>query len=617
MRDLKPYICSYGGCPEEARMFRRRRDWFQHELDVHRIYWECPRGCSEPMSSENDFKLHMFHSHQTRLTHEQIGCLTKAMAKQQDGRHKTNCGLCRKEYLVNETLRRHLGGEMEEIALFVMPRQHDFRDGSDGSGDTDASDSTGELVEEPTFSGNSKAITAYLADNTLKEGLSAAHFSPDIAEQKAVDLEKRPLQRDNALDSIEETLSVLPNTTDETIRDLPTKAAVETDSPDPKGEFWIPEYSPDGSCDEPFQEGFNNLAADSDPAAADQISTSESPALFLSDSVLQESRIVLSTADSFEDIENDVEWLQPIRPELRPIFVAEKSPEIAYRTDYEENFGTEFDQYDPTIHNSQSASEADPEDVSSDHWRFDTSSCDAHGFSENDDPVSNTPLEYPPSPSLGVASPESIPPSSASPFSAFWYGTPPTNHSYREGDPSTKNRTEGPSPADTYQPGSEVSPRWSTEDLDRDLPPKMPATPRLMNRSLPMAPPGPSAAPAFKCTHPGCTAAPFQTQYLLDSHANVHLTACEHYCPLKGCPRGIGGKGFKTKNEMIRHGLVYDSQGYLCPYCLDNQHVYSRPDNLETYISFYFEDSDGVHANTFSDTFASITLRQKAMTLNV
>lgn len=56
----------------------------------------------------------------------------------------------------------------------------------------------------------------------------------------------------------------------------------------------------------------------------------------------------------------------------------------------------------------------------------------------------------------------------------------------------------------------------------------------------------------FRCHVPGCTAAPFQTQYLLNSHANVHSDTRPHFCPVKNCPRGPGGQGFKRKNEMIR-----------------------------------------------------------------
>ena len=86
---------------------------------------------------------------------------------------------------------------------------------------------------------------------------------------------------------------------------------------------------------------------------------------------------------------------------------------------------------------------------------------------------------------------------------------------------------------------------------------------------------------AFKCHHPGCTAAPFQTQYLLNSHTNVHSSDRPHYCPVKNCSRSQGGKGFKRKNEMIRHGLVHNSPGYVCPFCADQQHKYPRPDNLQ------------------------------------
>ncbi|KID69786.1 C2H2 type zinc finger domain-containing protein, partial [Metarhizium hybridum] len=90
----------------------------------------------------------------------------------------------------------------------------------------------------------------------------------------------------------------------------------------------------------------------------------------------------------------------------------------------------------------------------------------------------------------------------------------------------------------------------------------------------------------YACNFAGCTAQPFQTQYLLNSHANVHSSARPHYCPVQGCPRSEGGKGFKRKNEMIRHGLVHDSPGYVCPFCPEREHKYPRPDNLQRYGTF-------------------------------
>ncbi|KAJ9412375.1 hypothetical protein FOXG_22413 [Fusarium oxysporum f. sp. lycopersici 4287] len=99
-------------------------------------------------------------------------------------------------------------------------------------------------------------------------------------------------------------------------------------------------------------------------------------------------------------------------------------------------------------------------------------------------------------------------------------------------------------------------------------------------------------AGSYTCTVHGCNAAPFQTQYLLNSHMNVHSSIRPHYCPVKGCPRSEGGKGFKRKNEMIRHGLVHDSPGYVCPFCPDREHKYPRPDNLQRHVRVHHIDKD-------------------------
>ncbi|CAH0041626.1 unnamed protein product [Clonostachys solani] len=99
-------------------------------------------------------------------------------------------------------------------------------------------------------------------------------------------------------------------------------------------------------------------------------------------------------------------------------------------------------------------------------------------------------------------------------------------------------------------------------------------------------------ASTYVCTFAGCKAPPFQTQYLLNSHANVHSSARPHYCPVQGCPRSEGGKGFKRKNEMIRHGLVHDSPGYVCPFCPDRDHRYPRPDNLQRHVRVHHSDKN-------------------------
>lgn len=163
---------------------------------------------------------------------------------------------------------------------------------------------------------------------------------------------------------------------------------------------------------------------------------------------------------------------------------------------------------------------------------------------------------------------------SGAPYSAPLHSAS-TNDSYQE----------GLSPASQPTPIEGRGPRMSIGEAleSRTLPP--PLGPNIQH--IPSHGSG-----GFKCEHPNCNAPPFQTQYLLNSHANVHSQTRPHFCPVQGCPRAEGGKGFKRKNEMIRHGLVHQSPGYVCPFCPDREHKYPRPDNLQRHVRVHHVDKD-------------------------
>ncbi|KAK2070603.1 hypothetical protein P8C59_005085 [Phyllachora maydis] len=161
-------------------------------------------------------------------------------------------------------------------------------------------------------------------------------------------------------------------------------------------------------------------------------------------------------------------------------------------------------------------------------------------------------------------------------------------------------RREPPSPAYPEAPMGLRSPPFHYNRNAFQQSPEAPApAPAMTPQSDPS---GPTPAPPvldrdhalgiYVCTYPGCHAQPFQTQYLLNSHTNVHSSIRPHYCPVKGCPRSEGGRGFKRKNEMIRHGLVHDSPGYVCPFCPDREHKYPRPDNLQRHVRVHHTDKD-------------------------
>ena len=152
----------------------------------------------------------------------------------------------------------------------------------------------------------------------------------------------------------------------------------------------------------------------------------------------------------------------------------------------------------------------------------------------------------------------------------YWRVSPKDTNLLTVNSPAASTLTPAPPPYPT--PKDNPSP----EDNNTDPPPS--SNPQEPDGS---APNGSSTSNNYKCTYANCSAAPFHTQYLLNSHLNVHSSDRPHYCPVKNCSRGVGGKGFKRKNEMIRHGLVHNSPGYVCPYCIDQQHKYPRPDNLQ------------------------------------
>ncbi|RAR15494.1 zinc finger c2h2-type integrase DNA-binding protein [Stemphylium lycopersici] len=179
------------------------------------------------------------------------------------------------------------------------------------------------------------------------------------------------------------------------------------------------------------------------------------------------------------------------------------------------------------------------------------------------------------------------------------FGTDARRPSHAASDNSPYTATlHSASTSDSYQssdgliPGTQpthIEPRQRHMSLDGALASR--ATPPPLNSGLQQQS-TPHVVGCFKCDYPGCTAAPFQTQYLLNSHTNVHSSNRPHYCPVKDCPRGEGGKGFKRKNEMIRHGLVHQSPGYVCPFCPDREHKYPRPDNLQRHVRVHHTDKD-------------------------
>ncbi|KAK6851643.1 hypothetical protein PG995_011768 [Apiospora arundinis] len=212
-----------------------------------------------------------------------------------------------------------------------------------------------------------------------------------------------------------------------------------------------------------------------------------------------------------------------------------------------------------------------------------------HNMRHNPPPTPSFPHSPPATSRIPIGNPHASPP--VSPNYAYSHSMPSPAHSLPMLSPygafSPSSTTGGPN---RLRSGSEYSsnngdrPNISAQEIPT---PASSITDRMSIDNMTNPQTG-----SFVCKFAGCNAAPFQTQYLLNSHANVHSSARPHYCAVKGCPRSEGGKGFKRKNEMIRHGLVHESPGYVCPFCPDREHKYPRPDNLQRHVRVHHVDKD-------------------------
>ena len=196
--DLASYCCTFNNCNEE--LFESRRDWFNHEMEVHRQEWLCS-FCMSYHVDAKEFASHMTEFHKSAFTRTQLPGVVEKAARPLRRIPASACPLCDFEeevrgrsiaVLPNEAItvrpgvfRRHLGQHLEQVALFVLPKDatmgglEDIEAGVEEEGEIANSeafsdrelDSVGDYADEADESGDD-------VDNESPENLQTA---PDLA----------------------------------------------------------------------------------------------------------------------------------------------------------------------------------------------------------------------------------------------------------------------------------------------------------------------------------------------------------------------------------------------------------------------------------------------------
>ncbi|KAL8882066.1 MAG: hypothetical protein Q9198_000866 [Flavoplaca austrocitrina] len=137
LRDLQPYICTFGGCFQADTMFERRRDWFGHELQVHRVEWCCNTPGHQVYGTREEFRKHL-NRHDEQYDVDQLGLMVD-MFKRPAMESAFLCPICnddRYQSLGVDKFEKHLGRHLEMISTFALPSDG----GIDGSSDSIATE---------------------------------------------------------------------------------------------------------------------------------------------------------------------------------------------------------------------------------------------------------------------------------------------------------------------------------------------------------------------------------------------------------------------------------------------------------------------------------------------
>ncbi|KAK6423460.1 hypothetical protein LTR81_003817 [Elasticomyces elasticus] len=195
--DLPPYVCMQESCATAHQPYARRREWQQHERDMHHRAWACPY-CKDVLATSDLFQAHVVDSHDQEHDDSSMQRMINACAQPLENEVTTSqCPLCQKQIVPQKRFFKHLGHHLEELALFSLP-SHLHGDESDaGSDGSDASDIPQAAIdvqreidrlEKQIDSGTLEWADRNLALNELSElkrlkeannGLSAPAILPD------------------------------------------------------------------------------------------------------------------------------------------------------------------------------------------------------------------------------------------------------------------------------------------------------------------------------------------------------------------------------------------------------------------------------------------------------
>ncbi|KAF2144986.1 uncharacterized protein K452DRAFT_284377 [Aplosporella prunicola CBS 121167] len=172
--DLRPYVCTFSDCPTPNRLYERRHEWYEHELQIHQRTWRCSNDeCAMLFQSLSEFEDHVMNTHNTVNSSENFAAGAELPNKWPIA-PVTECHLCGQTRIPFSRLQKHLGGHQEQLALFALPSL------PESSGN-----------EADTKSESSNSINNQSDDNSSGESKKSDKLPPDPSSEGLKTLDRK------------------------------------------------------------------------------------------------------------------------------------------------------------------------------------------------------------------------------------------------------------------------------------------------------------------------------------------------------------------------------------------------------------------------------------------
>lgn len=121
--DLEPYLCTFDNCIRADKSFGICEEWFQHELDSHRLkqVWSC-HSCALEFNKKPEIEKHLGENHKAAVDASDLSIMVSLCERySQQTQSAQECPCCKHLIKPLNTLKKHLADHLEQFALSSVP----------------------------------------------------------------------------------------------------------------------------------------------------------------------------------------------------------------------------------------------------------------------------------------------------------------------------------------------------------------------------------------------------------------------------------------------------------------------------------------------------------------